>query len=123
MRDRHWCDVVNLSFGQMRCFDYVHTHLNSYTAWKTNINGTNFVDKLHALHTTCYIKACLSVLEFNMQINWYLSASLYKTCACLFSIHCFYVYCVYEKRSISVRVKHRGRRYLVIWLNTDARGV
>jgi hypothetical protein len=24
-------DVVNLSFGQMGCFDYIHTHLNSYT--------------------------------------------------------------------------------------------
>jgi hypothetical protein len=22
-------DVVNLSFGQMGCFDYIHTHLNS----------------------------------------------------------------------------------------------
>jgi hypothetical protein len=24
-------DVVNLSFGQMGCFEYIHTHLNSYT--------------------------------------------------------------------------------------------
>ena len=24
-------DVVNLSFGQMGCLDYIHTHLNSYT--------------------------------------------------------------------------------------------
>ena len=24
-------DVVNLSFGQMGCFDYIHMHLNSYT--------------------------------------------------------------------------------------------
>ena len=86
-------DVVNLSFGQMGCFDYIHTHLNSYTVWKTNINGINFVDKPHAWHTTCYIKACLSVLEFNMQINWYFSASLYKSMyASLFSIHCFFMY-------------------------------
>jgi hypothetical protein len=24
-------DVVNLSFGQMGCFEYIHTHLYSYT--------------------------------------------------------------------------------------------
>jgi hypothetical protein len=91
-------DVVNLSFGQMGCFDYIHTHLNSYTVYKkTNINGINFVDKRpHAWHTTCYIEA---LRVCNMQIiNWYLSASLYKSLyACLFSIHCFYVYCGYEK--------------------------
>jgi hypothetical protein len=47
-----------------------------------------------------------SLLQFNMQITWYLSASLYKSMyACLFSIHCFYVYCGYEKRSISEVVK------------------
>jgi hypothetical protein len=46
-------------------------------------------------------RTCLPVLEFNMQINLYLSASIYKSMyACLCSIHCFYVYCAYEKRSI-----------------------
>jgi hypothetical protein len=56
-------DVVNLSFehDQMGCFDYIHTHLNSYTVWKTNINGIIFVDKSNAWHTTCYIRAYLSV--------------------------------------------------------------
>jgi hypothetical protein len=50
------------------------------------------------------IKAFLSVLECNMQIN--LFASLYKSLyACLFSIHYFNVYCGYEKRSISEVVK------------------
>jgi hypothetical protein len=105
-RSDSYIDVVNLSFGQIGCFDYIHTHLNSYAVWKTNINWINFVDKPHAWHTTCYIKAYLSVLDFNTQINLYLSASVYKSmCACLFSIHCFYVYWGYEKRSISEVVK------------------
>ena len=93
-----------------------------------SINGINFADKPHAWHTACYIKAYLSVLEFNMQINWYLSASLYKSMyACLFSIHCFYVYCVYEKRSISEVVKDFNNNidlvkwYInIIWLAASA---
>jgi hypothetical protein len=30
-------DVVNLSFGQMGCFDYIHTHLNIVTLYKRQI--------------------------------------------------------------------------------------
>ena len=59
------------------------------------------------------IKAYLSVLECNMQIN--LSASLYKSLyACLFSIHCFYVYCGYEKRFISEVVKDFNNNIVLV---------
>ena len=49
-----------------------------------------------------------ALLVCNMQIiKRYLSASLYKSLyACLFSVHCFYVYCGYEKRFISEVVKY-----------------
>jgi hypothetical protein len=109
-----WGLLNSMSITLLRMFflHYMHTHLNSCTVWKTNVNGINFVDKPHACswQTTCYIKACLSVLEFNMQINWYLS-SLYKS---MFFIHCFYVYCGYEKRSISEVVKDFNNNIVLV---------
>jgi hypothetical protein len=45
----------------------------------------------------------------------YLSASLYKSLyACLFSIHCFYVCCGYEKRSISEVVKDFNNNIVLV---------
>jgi hypothetical protein len=47
--------------------------------------------------------------------------------ACLFSIHCFYVYCGYEKRSISEVVKDSNDNIVlvkwyinIIWLVASA---
>jgi hypothetical protein len=46
-------------------------------------------------------------------INWHLSASLILY-AYLFSVHCFYVYCGYEKRSISEVVKDFNNNIVLV---------